>query len=144
MVISQTGHLPDWSSPDDPARVLAALGRLNPSLPNSWSSEFLNQCNSHKLHNSPIMLNLKQITSLVQFLWLILPSALSPIRCVPALSDVLYTWQGGFFSDFLLYPLLGKEKQFSDKYPWDWKIFSFQNELEPPLHPLALDSATVM
>ena len=27
----RTGHLPDWSSPDDPARVLAAVGRLNPS-----------------------------------------------------------------------------------------------------------------
>ena len=27
-----TGHLPDWSSPDDPARVLAAVGRLNPSV----------------------------------------------------------------------------------------------------------------
>ena len=23
--------LPDWSPPDDPARVLAAVGRLNPS-----------------------------------------------------------------------------------------------------------------
>ena len=28
----RTCHLPDWSSPDDPARVLAAEGRLNPSL----------------------------------------------------------------------------------------------------------------
>ena len=28
----RTGHLPDWSSPDDPARVLAAVGRLNPSV----------------------------------------------------------------------------------------------------------------
>ena len=27
----RTGHLPDWSSPNDPARVLAAVGRLNPS-----------------------------------------------------------------------------------------------------------------
>ena len=27
----RSGHLPDWSSPDDPARVLAAVGRLNPS-----------------------------------------------------------------------------------------------------------------
>ena len=31
----RTGHLPDWTSPglvisDDPARVLAAVGRLNP------------------------------------------------------------------------------------------------------------------
>ena len=30
----RTGHLPDWSSPDDPARVLAAVGRLNPSYTN--------------------------------------------------------------------------------------------------------------
>ena len=27
----RTDHLPDWSSPDDPARVLAAVGRLNPN-----------------------------------------------------------------------------------------------------------------
>ena len=27
----RTGHLPDWSSPDDPARVLEAVGCLNPS-----------------------------------------------------------------------------------------------------------------
>ena len=32
MVISQTGHLPDWSSLDDPARFLAAVGRLKPSI----------------------------------------------------------------------------------------------------------------
>ena len=31
MVISQTGHLPDWSSPDDPAKLLVAEGRLKPS-----------------------------------------------------------------------------------------------------------------
>ena len=26
----RTGHLPEWSSPDDPAMVFAAVGRLNP------------------------------------------------------------------------------------------------------------------
>ena len=31
LVISRTGHLQDWSSPDDPVRVLAAVGLLNPS-----------------------------------------------------------------------------------------------------------------
>ena len=30
----RSGHLPDWSSTDDPARVLAAVGRLNPSISN--------------------------------------------------------------------------------------------------------------
>ena len=38
MVISRNGHLPDWSSPDDPARFLAAVGRLKPSLVKSPSS----------------------------------------------------------------------------------------------------------
>ena len=31
LVISWTGNIPDWSSPHDPARVLAAVGRRNPS-----------------------------------------------------------------------------------------------------------------
>ena len=35
LVISWTGNLPDWSSPDDPAWVLVAVGRLNPSPLNS-------------------------------------------------------------------------------------------------------------
>ena len=30
----QTGHLRKWTSPDDPARVLAAVCRLNPSYIN--------------------------------------------------------------------------------------------------------------
>ena len=44
LVIFRTGHLPDWSSPDDPARVLAAVaygvGRLNPC-----SIKIVQQCN---------------------------------------------------------------------------------------------------
>ena len=31
-------EFPEWSSPDDPARVLTAVGRLNPSFPKSLIS----------------------------------------------------------------------------------------------------------
>ena len=35
----RNGHLPEWSSPDDPAKFLAAVGRLKPSLYNANGHE---------------------------------------------------------------------------------------------------------
>ena len=37
MVISCTGYLPDWSTPDDPARFLASEGRLKPNTFNFYN-----------------------------------------------------------------------------------------------------------
>ena len=33
----KNGHIPDWSSPDDPTIFLAAEGRLKPSDMNRWN-----------------------------------------------------------------------------------------------------------
>ena len=85
----RTGHLPDWSSPDDPAMVLAAVGRLNPSeykITHRFTKKSFTYDNTYQHKNKPLF----RRKEVAQMQWV--DSATHDQRLTALPNPIAYIW----------------------------------------------------